>query len=110
MSSQLINSFLVIGYVASAGHGIAAAVSGNDEDLQRARRACAASTKSTLVTAGAIGGGLVGGPAGMTFQFTLISGYVTLVSSSMIRGQTQLECCRTFSNQRKFCIPSGNAI
>ena len=55
----------VIGYVASAGHGIAAAVSGKDEDLQRARRACAASTKSTLVTAGAIGGGLVGGPAGM---------------------------------------------
>eukprot|EP00112_Aurelia_sp_Birch-Aquarium-sp1_P001911 Seg1209.1 transcript_id=Seg1209.1/GoldUCD/mRNA.D3Y31 product="hypothetical protein" protein_id=Seg1209.1/GoldUCD/D3Y31 len=53
-----------VGYVASAGHGIAAAVTGDEEHLQRARRACAASTKSSLVTAGAVGGGIVGGPAG----------------------------------------------
>eukprot|EP00795_Rhopilema_esculentum_P000704 gene704-10414_t len=54
----------VIGYVASAGHGIAAAVTGDKRNLQRARRACASSTNSTLVTAAAVGGTLLGGPAG----------------------------------------------
>ena len=56
--------FQVVGYVASAGHGIAAAITGDEKDLQRARRACATSTKSTLVTVGAIAGGMVGGPVG----------------------------------------------
>ena len=54
-------SSTVLGYVASAGHGIAAAATGNEEDLQRARRACASSIKSTLTTAGA----LAAGPGGM---------------------------------------------
>ena len=54
----------VVGYVAAAGHGISAAITGDEDDLFRARRATASSTKSTLVTGGAIGGALVGGPAG----------------------------------------------
>ena len=65
MYNVFLHNPIVVGYVASAGHGIAAAISGDEDDIQRARRACASSTKSTLVTAGAIGGGLVGGPAGM---------------------------------------------
>lgn len=47
----------------SAGHGISAAITGDKDDLQRARRAAASSTKSTLVTAGAVGGAALG-PAG----------------------------------------------
>ena len=54
---------LVVGYVASAGHGISAAITGDKDDLQRARRAAASSTKSTLVTAGVVGGAALG-PAG----------------------------------------------
>ncbi|XP_065058093.1 uncharacterized protein LOC135685922 [Rhopilema esculentum] len=62
--TKFAESLPVIGYVASAGHGIAAAVTGDKRNLQRARRACASSTNSTLVTAAAVGGTLLGGPAG----------------------------------------------
>ena len=55
----------VIGYVASAGHGIAAACTGDEKDIQRARRACAAGTKAVISTGATVGGGLIGGPLGM---------------------------------------------
>ena len=64
LTQTFVHSYSVVGYVASAGHGIAAAITGDEKDLQRARRACATSTKSTLVTVGAIAGGMVGGPVG----------------------------------------------
>lgn len=54
--TKFVESTPVLGYVASAGHAIAG-------DEQRARRAAAASTKTTLVTAGVVVGSL-GGPAG----------------------------------------------
>eukprot|EP00794_Sanderia_malayensis_P017396 gene17396-19138_t len=62
--TKFVEGVPVVGYVASAGHGIAAAVTGDEEDLQRARRACAASTKSGLVATGATVG-ILGGPAGI---------------------------------------------
>ena len=54
--TKFVESTPGLGYVASAGHAIAG-------DEQRARRAAATSTKSTLVTAGAVAGS-IGGPAG----------------------------------------------
>ncbi|KAL5020545.1 hypothetical protein ScPMuIL_003437, partial [Solemya velum] len=69
--TKFVEGMPVLGYVASAGHGIAAAITKDEEDLQRARRACGSSTKSTLVTAGAIGGTLIGGAAGAVAGATL---------------------------------------
>lgn len=57
-------NFSVVGHLAAAGHGIAGAITGDDDHLQRARRACGTATKSTLVTAGTVGGALVAGPFG----------------------------------------------
>lgn len=48
----------MLGYAIAAGRGITG-------DHDRARRAAARSTNSTLTTLGAIGGGLVGGPPGV---------------------------------------------
>eukprot|EP00092_Neocalanus_flemingeri_P065149 GFUD01079152.1.p1 GENE.GFUD01079152.1~~GFUD01079152.1.p1 ORF type:complete len:237 (-),score=76.63 GFUD01079152.1:32-742(-) len=65
---RIIERVPVVGFVASAGHGIAALVTGDPKDEQRARRAAAACTNSTLSTActtvGGIVGGAVGGPPG----------------------------------------------
>ena len=54
--TKFVESTPVLGYVASAGHAIAG-------DEQRAKRAAATSTKSTLVTTGVVVGSL-GGPPG----------------------------------------------
>lgn len=58
----------ILGYVASAGHGLASVVTGDPKDEQRARRAAAACTNSSISTActtvGGVVGGTLGGPPG----------------------------------------------
>ena len=56
----LTESLPVLGFAVSAGHGVAAALTGDTEDKERARRAAAACTSSTLAMACTAAGGALG--------------------------------------------------